>query len=64
MLQAQAMAPGRLAILGHLGTADLLDQLQAALDLTGSLSDDRYRPVAYGGPGGAWFQGTGRASVL
>ena len=47
------MAPGRLAILGHLGSAVLLDQLQVALDLTGSLSDGRYRPVANGGPGGA-----------
>jgi hypothetical protein len=64
MLRAPGDGPGRIAILGRLGSAVLLDQLQVALDLTGSLSDDRYRPVANGGPGGAWFQGTGRASVL
>jgi hypothetical protein len=42
-----------IATLGYLGAAALLDRLQLDLDLARSLSNERYRPVAYGGPGGA-----------
>jgi hypothetical protein len=53
MLQHQAMAPGRLAILGHLGSADLLDQFQVALDLARVVVGRTLPPVANGDPGGA-----------